>query len=404
MDVAFCFDQQFALVGALAIMSAIRTNPGTRVHAVTEAEGDALRLIRAIADAHGADVRVVGRAPETAHPVDAASDYGTHSTATYRRLFLAELLPQVDRVLYVDADAMVRSNLAPLRDLDLAGATLAAVLDPWTSSLASIQARFPDGYFNAGVLAIDLAAWRNEKTTARCMALVRQAVEAGASELHDQTPLNDAVRGRWRQLSHRWNFTGLHSARLAAELGIAAEEHARVAADPGIVHFLAAYKPWIPGFEGVSRWHAEYDALRREMEGQFDLGSLRWPGAFINSRQVATQRRVMALRLVAAARAAKLERPTVLLTGLLGHEIGLVAREQGFALNRFASESSAMQGGRLLDMPIVAIETALDEGARDFVIGDYRRLPRTRAALVDAAQARGAVIRAIDLDSLRRAA
>lgn len=404
MDVTLCFDQHFALPGALSILSLLQSNPGVRVHAITEADDRTVALIREIADAHEADVRIISRAPEATHVVDAASDYGTYSTATYRRLFLPDLLPDLDRILFIDADTIVRGDLRALWEEDLAGALVAAVPDPWASGLDSFRARYPQGYFNAGMLLIDLAAWRAEGVTARCLQLVREAVETGASEFHDQTPLNDAMVGRWRRVSHRWNFTGIHSARLAAELGISGEDHQRAASDPAIVHFLAAYKPWIPGFESVTRWHVEYAALSRALETRFNLHGLRWPGAFVHNRQIATQRRVMALRLVASARARGLDRPTVLLTGLLAHEIGVVAREQGYAIAGFTSEYSAMQGGRLLDLPIQAIDDALDSGARDFIVGDYRRLARMRAPLIEGAAQRGVDIRLVDLDASRSCA
>ncbi len=396
IDVAFCFDDHLALPGAAALLSLIDTNPAVCVHILTDPRPDAAPLLRSIAAARGVDLAIIDRAPERAHGVGRESDYGRSSTATYRRAFLADLIPGLDRILYLDADLIVRASLSDLWSTDLTGAALGAVVDPWMATIGAMSAAFPDGYFNAGVLLIDLAKWRDEQVSARFVDDIRRRRRSGEdprAHSHDQTPLNEVLRGRWRALSPRWNFTTHLTPRLAGELAIPASDYAAMAADPAIVHFLGSHKPWVPGFENLTLWHAEFQTLRRRLESDFDLAGLAWPSSFTNGDAAARKRRMLALRLVHEAHKQGLDRPAIILTGLLGREVLTVAREQDMPIACFASENPVHSGGRLHDVEVVTIGEAIDGGQRDFIIGDYRRLARTRETVDCEAKKRGAELR-----------
>jgi lipopolysaccharide biosynthesis glycosyltransferase len=107
------------------------------------------------------------------------------SKITYARLLLSSLFPEsVGKVLYLDADILVTGSLAPLWQTDLDGAAVAAVVDTDSidhsarldSSLAGQVGPAFTGtaltvgeYFNAGVLLIDMARWREEQVSDRAL-------------------------------------------------------------------------------------------------------------------------------------------------------------------------------------------------------------------------------------------
>jgi lipopolysaccharide biosynthesis glycosyltransferase len=389
VDVALCFDERLALPAAVAILSAIDVNRGhLRVHALADPHPATHRLLRAIAAACDLDLRIVGATPDTGGRFDSASDYGTASTATYRRIFLPDLLPDLDRVLYIDADTLVRRDLRPLWSLELEGAPLAAVTDPWMATVPAMRSEFPNGYFNAGVQLIDLAHWRRERITARCVdEISRRATLAAARGGHaldyrnEQTPLNTVLHGRWLAVSPEWNCTAFLTPDVAAIIGVDAASCAQILADPAIVHFLGAHKPWLAGFERLSAWHIAFDGWRRQLERTFDVSGLAWPPAFTSGADAVVRRRAMALQLVARAKARGMRRPAIVLTGLLGRDVLEVAREQGLEIACFVTEYPAFIGHELMGTPILSITEATGLGQRDFIVGDYRRLERTRAIL-----------------------
>ena len=104
-------------------------------------------------------------------------------------VFLAKLLPDLDRVLYLDADVVVVDDLRALYATDLGSNVVAAAPDLYRQyRLAAFGLSGSQPYVNAGVLLIDLARWRRESLTDR---LVRFVERSGPQlELHDQDALN----------------------------------------------------------------------------------------------------------------------------------------------------------------------------------------------------------------------
>ena len=408
IEIAFCFDDHLALPGAVAILSLLKARSSdVRIHLVGDPDTRAAPLLREMAARHGVEIRILDASAGSVQSFDSTSDYGRPSSATYWRLLLAHLLEDVDRLIYLDADLIVRHDLGALWATELGAAPLAAVTDPWMATIPSTRDEFPEGYFNAGVLLLDLERWREERLSDRCISeiarlqyLAELSGGGPASHQYDQMPLNMAVRGRWHALSPTWNYTSYLTPRLARELDLPPALLAEIQADPAIVHFLGSHKPWVPGFEALSPWHREFDRLRSELEAEFDCRGLPTPGAFTKSAAIARRRRMMAMRLVAQAKAAGFARPAIVLTGLLGQEVLIVAREQHLPIACFVSESPAYLGGAFHGVDVLPIAEAIERGHRDFILGDFRRLDRTRGGVETEARAQGAQLRILDVTGL----
>lgn len=173
--------------------------------------------------------------------------FGHATVATYFRLLLPGLLPaEVDRVIFIDADTVVTADLEPLWNLPLEGKALAAVPDHW---LSCREQNHPVGsYFNAGVLLIDLARWRQAGVLERGGAFAKAHPQA--LRYWDQDVLNHVFQDDWLAMGHRWNacphlFGLLPDFRLDPETLSTSEQHA--IAEPAIVHFAGGgrrVKPW----------------------------------------------------------------------------------------------------------------------------------------------------------------
>lgn len=162
--------------------------------------------------------------------------------SVYARLFLPELLPTIDRVLYLDCDLIVDANLAPLAVLPLDGAIIAAARDEEQTNAAGAA---PD--FNSGLMVMDLAAMRASDLTRRAVA------SAGAQNTRhgDQTLLNSLLHGRWKRLDRRWN----RQVFLLPAFSVFRTEPRTV------WHIYMGRKPWHFHREGARGLVAEYYAL-----------------------------------------------------------------------------------------------------------------------------------------------
>ncbi len=102
---------------------------------------------------------------------------------SYTRLLLPDLLPDLDQVLYLDADLVVKANVGELWDGGTDGQAVAAVADPGMPTLghahcvgyAADELVDPDARpFNAGVMLMDLARWRAEGIAAKVLDFLRR--------------------------------------------------------------------------------------------------------------------------------------------------------------------------------------------------------------------------------------
>ena len=157
-------------------------------------------------------------------------------------MLVPQLLPELERVLFLDADLLVLDDILPLWETPLGGKTLAAVPDPaiglcsmrrgvvdWQTR--GIPAEHP--YFNGGVMLIDLDAWRTRAVTSRTLSYMQMHIET-ADFMH-QGPLNATTWDDWLPLDRRWNLSGAFAGRRGDTS----------ATNPGIVHFAGRMKPWL---------------------------------------------------------------------------------------------------------------------------------------------------------------
>ena len=165
------------------------------------------------------------------------------SLANYYRLLLPELLPpDMERVLYLDSDLIVRRSLSILWQQLTSPKGLAAVRCFNYERRNERRWDFPEHrtYFNSGVLLIDLQAWRAGEISNQVIARIQQQPEG--MELWDQDGLNLVFADSWRELPLEWNVQ--HGIFLDPRLGV---RFANLAKDPAIVHFAGAEKPWHSG-------------------------------------------------------------------------------------------------------------------------------------------------------------
>lgn len=132
--------------------------------------------------------------------------------AAYGRLLIHELLPDIDRLIYLDCDLLVMRDLSELYFLDLEGKPLAAApdliigrvgseMETLVQDIPGIDPQLP--YLNSGVLLLDLSALRQMDVS----DLYSKALRKVSAKFHDQTLLNTVFHGRWKVLPSSWNRT-----------------------------------------------------------------------------------------------------------------------------------------------------------------------------------------------------
>lgn len=178
------------------------------------------------------------------------------SIETYYRFLIQDLLPQADKAIYIDSDLVVLADLALLYNQKLGNHLLAAVPDAdfqgqinrseETKKYAAeiLGIKNPYGYFQAGVLLLNLAELRAVHTVDEWLIL------AGKPHRYaDQDVLNQFCQGRVKYLDMSWNvLSDCDRKRIPEVIEYAPaslyREYMQSRNHPKIVHFAGFKKPW----------------------------------------------------------------------------------------------------------------------------------------------------------------
>ena len=153
---------------------------------------------------------------------------------TYFRYAIAELCPDLDKALYLDADLVINRSLQELYNCDIEGYYCAGVSDLYIQECVykkTIGLSEMDAYVNAGVLLLNLRKMRENKIFGR---LMKNTVDlADQISYQDQDIINITFKGNIKTLDSIYNFTS-HN--------VGAERYKRRKA--AIIHYTGPDKPW----------------------------------------------------------------------------------------------------------------------------------------------------------------
>lgn len=258
IDIAMGIDRNYAPHAAAVIASVVNAAPGQRYRFIilhTDVEPELRTRVESCAPGCDFVWTTVG---DDDLPKWANRSHFTR--ATLFRLGLEKLGPaDCRRVLYLDADIAVASDVRPLWNVDLDGQVIGAATDENVNAkLFAARWKLPDGapaYFNAGVLLIDLEKVRAEGLFQKAAAFI--AEHDRDLPWNDQDALNWALWGRWKGVAPVWNVQRLTAIAIAK-----GEATLPAGRPPAIVHYTGSDKPWVPG--SYHPWsHLYWRALSR---------------------------------------------------------------------------------------------------------------------------------------------
>lgn len=157
------------------------------------------------------------------------------SIATYYRLRLATLLPEVERIIYFDCDMVVNSSLNNLFNVELGENVIAGVRD-----INKRMLQQNPSYINAGMVLFDLNKIREENIEQKFYDYTNENFET--IKMGDQTIINEVLKGRIKIVEDEWNVQSSNFTNRSSYT-----KH------PYIIHYVAKRKPWHFGSFSVHR-------------------------------------------------------------------------------------------------------------------------------------------------------
>ena len=150
------------------------------------------------------------------------------SYTVFLRYFVADFVKE-DKALYLDCDLVVTKNLDDLFATDLQDYPLAAIRD------FGGRAYFGREIFNAGVLLIHNALWKQENMTQKLIDLTNEWHDK--VDQADQSILNMLFENKWLELDFDYNHIVIHKQFTDYRLPVGQNY-------PAIIHYLSHRKPW----------------------------------------------------------------------------------------------------------------------------------------------------------------
>ena len=189
--------------------------------------------------------------------------------ATYYRFFIPNLFKDFEKILYLDADMLVLSDISTLFFTDLGDNYLAAAKDYGIEynlksgnehfknyQLKTLEMKNPHNYFQAGCILYDIKKCLEIGFTDICLNALAKIKKP---LLHDQDVLNSAFEGKVLNLELNWNYTWNipivfpNYSKYLSTSDIAKINEAKN--NPYIIHYCDHIKPWnLPHLPKASLW------------------------------------------------------------------------------------------------------------------------------------------------------
>jgi lipopolysaccharide biosynthesis glycosyltransferase len=171
---------------------------------------------------------------------------------TYYRLFLAKIIPNINRIIYLDGDTLVFTDLTEMYNLNMNNNIILGFVD-CSYKKAEIFGIKTYKYITAGVLLINLKKVREKNITQRFIDFINNNKKKLIQE--DQTVINIVLHKRIGLLPPKfgiWNFSNKekvlrHNYYKNKKLGIKAyrdDDILKGWRQPSILHFVSKKKPW----------------------------------------------------------------------------------------------------------------------------------------------------------------
>jgi len=172
-----------------------------------------------------------------------------YSHEIYLRLWAPELLKIHPKVIYLDADLIVRRSLHELLSVEMSGFAMAGVRDfnnhghfNYVKNQLGLD---PFGYVNSGVLIFDVEKCLAQDLRHKCFELMQKHTKLSCP---DQDVLNMALAGQIKLVDSAWNYLWNYGfekycmppdgpAYFSSDLYAAKMKKY-------IIHYSSAYKPW----------------------------------------------------------------------------------------------------------------------------------------------------------------
>ncbi len=259
IDVVFCFDENQWMQAGVAMASLLLSSKGKCAYnfycVVSDGVLDCFKSdLKENVEKYDTDSSIVFIKLE--NKFNETYDPRHLSKATYFRLCIPELLPNLDKVIYCDVDVIFRDNLISMDKIDIGNNFIAGVKDiemsqkrmfrHWYNRNRNMVLDFDlkdlfGSYINAGVLVMNLKEMRNK----RIYELKWKNLLTKKFWFCDQDILNISCYKRIKYIDPKFNLL-VHTIGMDLKCDYSYKKKLEyVKSNPLIIHYTSKAKPWL---------------------------------------------------------------------------------------------------------------------------------------------------------------
>lgn len=281
IKIAFCFDENLVNQILVTVASLLDFKQKEEVHydiycictrTAAAAEEKLRKVIAARDEKSVLNMKVIDNPYENSYQVRGIS------TGTYLRLMLHRILPEVDKIIYVDVDVLFQNHLMNVWNIAMENKLLAAVKGavnfsdkwewnsdrPYWQHLNDMKGK----YINAGVTMMNLAGIRQQQLETQWDKWAKEKLY-----YQDQDILNLTCQGAIIYLPPKYNMfaymTEQDYDRFVSEGIFSREECQEALEQPVIIHY-AGDKPWKRYDTNLGDVWWNYVNSQPDLQGLFD--------------------------------------------------------------------------------------------------------------------------------------
>ncbi len=180
------------------------------------------------------------------------------SNATYFRFKIASLLPNIEKIIYVDCDIVVLGSLKELFDEDIEEYHIAGVEDiGYYLHRRGLKRETESFYINAGIIVMNLKKWRQDNIEEKLLSFSSASKEKLVHA--DQDIINKVLNKTCKPLELKWNVQDSFY-RVVNYM----EKHPLVKniknawKNPVIIHYTGEKKPWNHPYMPYGTYYVKY--------------------------------------------------------------------------------------------------------------------------------------------------
>ena len=166
---------------------------------------------------------------------------------TYYRYLIPSLFKDLDKVLYLDCDIIVKSSLKDMFNTDISD-FYAAVVEDVAPAVDSYKVKTKldvSRYFNAGVMLMNIKKMNEDNIVDRLFENTKKLADENKITWVDQCVLNYTLKGNVKFIHRKYNlqFAFLNDKDYVLKT-IPLAEYNEAIKDPVVIHYTTGIKPW----------------------------------------------------------------------------------------------------------------------------------------------------------------